>query len=229
MTMNKIFVKTHLGLGDNIVCNGMIRKISESYPDYEIHCASKSHNFENVHFMFRDNSKIKVLEMDDNGVQDHLSKNKYDIFVNCSLPSYQNYINHGDDSFYLQIQMDPSVKKQYFYLERDFNSELDLYKKLTDEIGTEDYIFIHEKPNENKLVDRNKIRNDLKIITAKPEYKIFDFLTIIERAKEVHVISSCFLSLFMTKKYNDKTFAHMYVDRFELSGIVKKNNIDIIL
>ena len=36
MSNNKIFIKHHLGLGDCIVHNGMVRKFLNDYPDYEI-------------------------------------------------------------------------------------------------------------------------------------------------------------------------------------------------
>lgn len=37
MSTKKLFVKQHLGLGDNIVHNGMVRKISEDHPEYDIY------------------------------------------------------------------------------------------------------------------------------------------------------------------------------------------------
>ena len=86
-----------------------------------------------------------------------------------------------------------------------------------------------EKQEQNIVIDRNKLQSDLPIIFAKSDYSFFDLLTIIEKAQEVHIISSCFLSFFMVKKLNIKTFAHMYADRSELTEMVKKNGIDVIL
>lgn len=225
--MKKIFVKTHLGLGDNIVCNGMMRKLSEDYHGYEVHCASKTHNFENVKFMYRDNPNIHVHMLDDMEVESHLMGNFYEQVFNCSA-SYDEYILYGDDIFYKKIGMDPLVRKNKFYLDRDYNKEMLLYNKIIDEIGSEDFIFIHEKKDENILVNKNKINSNLPIVYAEKHYGIFELLTLIEKAKQVHIISSSFLSFFMTKKYNENTFAHMYADRKELINIVRKNNIEVI-
>jgi len=166
--MKKIFVKTHLGLGDNIVCNGMIRKISEDYTDYEVHCAAKPHNFENIKYMYRDNTNIHVNDLDDLMMKSHLSNNSYEKVFDCSS-GYVGYIEYGDDVFYKTIGMDPMVRKNNFYLERDYNKELLLYNKIIDEIGSEDFIFIHEKKEENKLINRKKINNSLPIVYAEKQ------------------------------------------------------------
>ena len=231
MNIKKIFVKHHLGLGDCIIHNGMVRKISEDYPDYEIYCASKTHNYKNISFMFKDNPKINVLDMDDNGVDEHLSQTNYDKIISSHFDSGApySYDEYGDDAFYLKVGIDPLIKTTHFYVERDYDKETDLYNKLTNEIGSEDYIFIHEKPEQNIIIDREKINLKLPIISAKPEYDFFDLLKIIENAKEVHIISSCFLSFFMVKKINPKTYAHMYCDRLYLSDMIRNNDIEVIL
>jgi hypothetical protein len=40
---NTIFIKTHLGMGDNIVHNGLIRKIAKENPTSQIFTAAKRH------------------------------------------------------------------------------------------------------------------------------------------------------------------------------------------
>jgi hypothetical protein len=103
----------------------------------------------------------------------------------------------------------------------------DLHKKyFTD---WEMRVYHNNTVPKNILIDRDKIKNNLPIVTAKPEYSFFDLLYLIEMTKEVHVISSCFLSFFMVKKINKNIFAHMYADRSYLSEMIKKNNIEVIL
>ena len=231
--MKKIFVKHHLGLGDSIAHNGMIRKIFEDNEPCEIYCSAKPNFHHNISFMYRDNPNIKVLKMDDNETNRHLENFKYDQVISSHFDSGSDfsYEKFGDDAFYLKVGMDPNIKRTHFYIERDYNREMELFKKLTSDIGSEDYIFVHEKSNENIFVSREKINSSLPIISPTFEHKIFDLLTVVERAKEVHVISSCFLSFFMSKKFNEKTYAHMYADigRTCMSEMVKNNGIDVIL
>jgi hypothetical protein len=227
----KIFVKNHLGLGDCIAHNGMVRKILHDDPNCEVYIASKIHNYENISFMYRDNTSIKILKLDDLETNQHLMHNKYDKIISSHFegePNYE-YLEIGDDAFYTKTGFDPKVRREFFFIERDYEKEINLYKKLTSEIGTEDYIFIHEKPEQNIVINREKIKTNLPIIYAKSEYGFFDLLTIIEKAKEVHVISSCFLSYLMIDKINEKVYAHMYADRSDLTNMIKYNNIDVVL
>lgn len=229
--MKKIFVKHHLGLGDCIIHNGMVRKILEDNKDSKVYCSCKNHNYENIKYMYRDSPNIIVLNMDDSETNNHLKSTHYDQIVSSHFDDGTDYgYNiHGDDAFYLNVGMNPKIKKTHFFIDRDLNREKKLYNKIINEIGSEEYIFIHEKPEQNIVIDRNKIKNNLPIVTAKPDYSFFDLLYVIEMAKEVHVISSCFLSFFMVKKINKNIFAHMYTDRIELSNMVKNNDINIIV
>ena len=90
-------------------------------------------------------------------------------------------------------------------------------------------MFVHEKKDNQILIDRNKIGTDLPVVVAEPEYGIFELLKVIENAKSVHVVSSCFLSLFMCKKYNENFFAHMYCDRAFITPYIQQHEINVIL
>ena len=211
--MKKIFVKHHLGLGDCIIHNGMVRKILEDNKDSKVYCSCKNHNYENITYMYRDSPNIIVLNMDDSETNNHLKSTHYDQIVSSHFDDGTDYgYNiHGDDAFYLKVGMNPKIKKTHFFIDRDLNREKKLYNKIINEIGSEEYIFIHEKPEQNIVIDRNKIKNNLPIVTAKPDYSFFDLLYVIEMAKEVHVISRCFLSFFMVKKINSVLFLSSFL------------------
>lgn len=228
----KIFIKHHLGMGDNVVHNGMIRKISESYSDAEIFVASKHHNFNNVKYMFRDNPKINVLSVEGDGeMHDLVNKQNFDKIISshfCNGTPYP-YEKYFDDAFYMLVGMDPIIKTEYFYIDRDLVLENKIYKELISDRGIVDYVFVHEKPEQNIIINRNLLEKNLPVITAEPKYGMFELLTVIEKAKSVNIISSSFLSLMMCKKYNPKTIAHMYCDRPYISQYIKKHDIDVIL
>lgn len=230
--MKKIFVKHHLGMGDCIVHNGMVRKISEENPNHQIWVGTKKEYEDNIKFMYKDNPKIHVFGcLDDNDMNFHIYNTEYEkiISTHADRGHGYSYDKYFDDSFYMSIGMDPKIKKDYFYLERDYNKENLVYEELINNNNIDSYYFIHEKPEYNVLIDRNKLKKKLPIISADRNYNIFDLLTVIEKADECHIISSSFLSFFMCKKYNKKTFAHMYCDRQHISPYVKKNKIKVIL
>jgi len=231
MSTKKIFVKQHLGLGDNIVHNGMVRKISEDYPEYDIYVPAKSHNIDNVKFMYRDINKIKVVEINnDNDMDRYTLTNRFHKIISSFLIGQKtfDYSKDFDDSFYMMAGYDPKIKHEYFHIERDINEENRVYQELILNNNISNYVFIHEKKDENILIDRRKINIDLPVIYADRKYKTFSLLKVIENAKECHIISSSFLSLLMCYKLNNNVFAHMYSDRVELSEYISKNGIKVI-
>lgn len=232
MSTKKIFVKQHLGLGDNIVHNGMVRKICEDYPEHDIYVPAKSHNIDNIKFMYRDNEKIKVVEINhDNDLDRYSSMNGFDKIISSFLIGQKtfDYGKHFDDSFYLMAGYDPKIKHEYFHIERDINEENKVYKELILNNNISDYVFIHEKKDENILIDRSKINIDLPIVHADKKYKTFSLLKVIENAKECHIISSSFLSLLMCYKLNNNVFAHMYCDRAYIAPYIQQHGINVIL
>jgi hypothetical protein len=228
----KLLVKTHMGMGDNIVHNGMVRKIAQDFPDYQIYTCSKDHYFKNVVYMYRDNPNITVLNViDDNGLNQIANTANFDKIISSHFDQGNpyHYDTYFDDAFYMLIGMDPKVKTEYFYLERDYELEQKVYDELITQKGITDYVFVHEKAEYNVRIDRNKIDANLPVVVAEPQYGIFELLKVIENAKSVNLISSSFVSLMMCKKYNKNVIAHMYCDRAHISQYIKKHDIEILL
>ncbi|MFN7656519.1 MAG: hypothetical protein ACK5OW_01895 [bacterium] len=230
--MGKFFIKQHLGMGDNIVHNGMIRKLSLDNPNYDIYVPSKTHNFNNVKFMFRDTEKIKVVDIiNDEGMFNHIEQNHYDHVVSSYLigQTQFDYGQYFDDTFYLKVGMDPKVKKEFFKIERDLIKENIVYEKIISIVGSEKFNLIHEDVETNRVIDRGKISNNLPNFVITKDFNFFDLLYTIEMCSEFHIISSSFLSLSMCKKFNENTFAHMYSGRMELTNYISQNGINIIV
>ena len=62
-----------MGMGDHIVHNGMVRKIAQDYPEYQICLGTKRHYWENVKYMYRDNPQISVINVGDRS-EEHTSE-----------------------------------------------------------------------------------------------------------------------------------------------------------
>ena len=69
------YIYHHLGLGDHIICNGMVRHYKEIYGKVTVFC--KPHNYENVKYMYRDDEDITVLPVgEDWDVNVYIFENK---------------------------------------------------------------------------------------------------------------------------------------------------------
>jgi hypothetical protein len=226
----RIFVKHHLGMGDTIIHNGMIRKISEDNSDCDIFLAARNDNFKNVQYMFRDNPQIKVLGVTgENQVREIIQVGNFNKVISTHMYDVNlHYGEYFDDSFYKVIGMDPDIKFKYFHLERDLEIENKIYEELIIKKDISDYIFVHEKPENNITINRDLLESDLPVVFADPIYGLFELLKVIECAKSVHIISSCFLSLMCCKKFNQNIVAHMYCDRQHISPYIQKHGIRVL-
>ena len=219
-------------MGDNIVHNGMIRKIAEDNPNSQIYLAAKHHNFKNVEYMFRDNPRITVLRVEgDSGMNLALMTGGFDKIISSHFGDGNpyHYETYFDDAFYMLVGMDPSIKQSYFHIDRDIELENRVFDELITSQGITDYVFVHEKPELNVRLSREKMEEGLPIITADPKYGMFELLKVIENAKSVNIISSSFLSLMMCKQFNQNVVAHMYCDRPHIAPYIKKHNIEVLL
>lgn len=202
------YIYHHLGLGDHIINNGIVRFFKEIHEEVGVFC--KNHNFKNVEYMFRDDDKIKVLPFDgDEQVRNYVSEN--DLGKDVIIVGF-DLLEWGKDTFDVGFYKSANVPFDYrfskFYLERDFDVENEVYKK--ENPLDEKFIFIHGD------IDKNKIRNDLKIIENPTYCGIFNILKLIERAEEVHLMESsikCLVNSYKLEK--PKFFYHQYVRGYD--------------
>jgi hypothetical protein len=168
----KILIYTHLGLGDHIVCNGLVRQLYNETDEISLAC--QSHNLISVSSMFSD---LRI---------------NYVNYLNCNLSNYDKVYKPGfsdlilnsktttEEQFYSLAGLDISYKyskSKFPYVDRD--------EQVYD-------MFIHDDDSRNLRIPfygptvyrpRNQYSN------------ILDYIPIIKRAKEIHVIKSSFMHL----------------------------------
>lgn len=197
----KLHIWHHLGLGDHILCNGLVRSYAENN---DIILFVKKRNLTNVKRMFRDLTNIiyiSGLGEQDQFVNHYLDINKYIRLLKVTAADSANF----DKELYKSGAVPFNYKYSKFYFERDLDKEQELFKQI---VGLDkEYIFIH-----HTYVNPIKLKTNLRIINAH-DYKdinIFDWGLIIERAKEIHVENSSFLNL-IDLAYDIKGTYHSYL------------------
>lgn len=216
--MSSILLYHHLGLGDHFMCHGIVREYCKKYEKVAIFCYP--HNYPTVSFMYRDLPNLMIIQSDDAAAKELISKNvsqpegsKYD---EIKIVGFQN-LNRTDGiplewQFY-QIAGVPLEKKwDSFFIKRDLEKEQALFKKVAPE---GDYAFIHEDIPRKYIIKRELISENCATFTPGREFanNAIDYCTIIEKAKEVHVIDSSFMFLIDCLPYhnpNQKLYIHRY-------------------
>lgn len=217
------YIYHHLGLGDHIICNGIVRHYRET--NDTVYLFVKPHNFDNVSYMYKDDDRIILLPIgEDVDVDNYIIKNKISEKVIRIGFEKLHSVSHSkfDDGFYKCIDLPFEYRFDKFKYVRNLEIEKSVFDTLNP--NKEKFIFTHG-------VDLSKVRSDLKIINNPTQYKIFDLLHLIEMAEEVHLMESSIKNLVNSYKFEyPKFFFHRYSRNYpsynETQGLNEYTYID---
>lgn len=179
------YIYHHLGLGDHISCHGIVRHFSEI--EDKICLFIKPHNLDNVKRMFSDINNIDYIVGDDNFVNDYISKNKINNLIKVGFDL--NKTDNFEIQFYNMANLPIEFKYTKFHVERNYDKEIEIFNSLS--LKKNEYIFVHDGGYE---INETLYPKDIQIV--KPNgHGLFDWMYVIENAKEIHCIDSSFICL----------------------------------
>ncbi len=215
MYKNIKFIHHHLGMGDHISCHGIVRHYCEITP--EVGLFVKEHNFDNVQYMYNDIRNLQLFKMDDYQAINFLEENNIDNVLRVGLAvggdSSKCKRQNFEEDFYLMAGVPIEFKTEKFFINRDKKKELEIFDML--DLKPHEYIFVHDGDNNTKDKTNLKfIRNDMKIV--KPVgFGLFDWMHVIENAREIHCIDSSFLCLIdCMDTYEIELYNHRYIKNY---------------
>jgi len=205
-----ISVLNHLGLGDNLICNGMIRHYAETH---DVITYVKKQYMHTVEHMYRDlGSSITLVAVDDD--RDAWAKQRPGtIRTGIFLSPSWNADSQWCTSFYKNAGLDPNILRSEFFVLRSRDKEERMYRQAIDHIGSDKYIIVHDDPDRYSSIN---VETNLPIIRIGQgqfpieSTNIFDYSTLIERAVEYHGFDSSFMWIVELLKLRPKetTFLH---------------------
>jgi hypothetical protein len=189
---NTLYVHHHLGLGDHIICNGLVRFLLKQTNANDLWLVVKRKNLNNVSRMFLDDSRIKFIPVDED-------KNFYELplewsnvrlarigFERCRETDF-------DVSFYDSTGIPFTERWNSWYYQRDLECEQKMMQEL---LLPEKFVLVHDTSSVG-IFDL-KINTNLPVIRVSRlnnEKTMFDWIGVIERATEIHCIDSSFIHL----------------------------------
>lgn len=200
MINNNLYIHHHLGLGDMIHCNGLVRHFLENLDcDNEIYIFFKDKYKLMVDFMYRDEKRINIIPIDHRKneyeqVQSILNKKNVKRFIRVGhqyyhkLRSQQPHLS-CDQIFYLEYKIPYEYRFTKCFWERDPEEEKRVLRKLTHQ--EKNYIFVHDDPARGFIIpDEIILSRHLKIIRNDMSENIFHLAFLLEKAKEIHCMES---------------------------------------
>lgn len=203
-----MYVLHHLGLGDHIICNGLVRELAKKH-DYII-LICKPHNLPSVEFMYRDIDNLYFLEFDDGEKAMEYLADKEKVLVGRYNGKYwsTNTLTSFDEIFYKQIEIPHSKRWSGFYVERDRAREKSLFEKYNVREGK--YTFVHDDASRGFIIDEKYLNG--KIIRPDRAFtdNIFDYIYLLQCARTIHCIDSSFRLLIDSVPIGADLYFHWY-------------------
>lgn len=212
------YVFHHLGLGDYVICNGLMRTIAEPNTQYVIFI--QEHNIPSVRFMYRDVPNFTFQTVTD---WNHMHSLAYQLQEQGHAVLWLSYTPHQgyefDEYFYLMQNVDFIKRWSAFHCDRDRDRERYVFNEY--QVTEGQYIFLHDDPSRGFNIDLNHIVNkDLDIVRPIPGLtdNAFDYCYLMEHSAESHFIDSCFRLIFDSFQLRlDNLFYHINLS----GGIIK--------
>ena len=229
--MKKLLIHNNTGLGDHLICNGIVNFLSESKKIYLI-CNSK--NFVSIRYLYSENHNVKVLPIFRNNifekyllrVANFIAKDNFQSSERLISKIYSKILNleilylgfdditypEWDKSFYKVANIDFEMRYKYFKLPSKLPKKL---PKCPDS-----FILIQDISSQGKY--DLTIKSELKKIYL-GEVKTKNFfanLIFVKNAKEVHCIDSSLAHLIegMDRDVNQRLFFHD-VERYNQKSV----------
>jgi len=191
MSENEIYIYHHLGLGDHLLNFGLVIELSKKYSKVNLFC--KHIYYKSISFLYKDETKITVVPIDEPNLGVYLSEHNVDYFKDVLRIGFEKSAAlqttmSFDEAFYYTNDIDFSKKYENFYIIRDLESE----KKVFEQYGVKEgeYVFVHddrERGYNIPIYGDDVVRPNFSI-----SENIFDYLYLIENAKEINCMDSCF-------------------------------------
>ena len=216
-----ITILHHLGLGDQIMLNGMVRHFAEKE---HVYLMCKNCHEESVKFMYRDicDQVTLILVENTNPREIHAKLPKGSRILPLATYGMENnvwenftQVTNWAHGVYLQAKVNPLYMYTKFKVVQDSSIQLSP--------PTSDYIFVHDDRERDRCIDIDTdkfiYKPHSKVIDKNKEFfhcensNIFSYIWIIENAKEVHCMNSSYNWMIELMKLGNKktNFFHLNV------------------
>lgn len=227
--MRELLIRTHLGLGDALICNAIVRSFCKTHAVTFLH---KQHNSTAIAFMFRDLDNLSLISTrntegalpqgckDDDEVADLMCKEVKKCgkqVLGLGMYGEKRFWQHApgfDAGFYAQAGLPHDTRWNGFKCARQESRELEVPKGK--------YCLVHDDaergfiipPEALPLKRMSIVRPDRTLKNKNGDAcMIFDYWGWMDNAEEIHLIDSSFAILFdhlhLPKFQNKKVVLHL--------------------
>lgn len=202
-----------MGLGDNLICLGLVKTIAARHPDKTFYYVCLKNYFHSVAWMLQDLNNVFPL-----AVNSGREARQYADFKNASyLPiGIMNVdIRQFDQSFYAQHQVPFSARWDLAKSPAGLNSE-SLFQKLNPNNLPFILVCVKDSSGENYDLEVSNPSKCLVIQVCAATNNIFDWVDLVLGAQEIHTVDTGFIH-FVENTLDPDTEKKLYFHRIRKS------------
>jgi len=205
----QLIVLHHLGLGDSIICNGMVNYLSKKLE--KVFLVVNERYFDQINYLYLNNSKIELLP-----VKDHLDKKILDFSKQKNLKILKvGFENRKKGPFnlqlYKQLGLNYKISFQNFQFPLDDHKSNELKKHLFKYYKIQDdFILVHSETDHYNFDLEIKSQHGAIHVEKNSDLfnNIFLYSHLIQEAKEIHCVDSSFIHFVERVNTNSILYYH---------------------
>lgn len=208
----------HMGLGDHLYTNGMIRYYLQTY-EVNLLCKKIYHNtLKDLYSDYSEKINIISFDSDDKAINFFNNFNhQYDLKITFGdfAPNFMKDSNTFDESFYKQLNI-PYEYRWSMFKAPIINSIKSPEKK---------YIFIHDDPERNLCINDKYLNNSYLFYKPQKNTNFFSYHEILLNAEEIHCMDSSFAAYVdhIPEFKSKKKILHRYIRKYSRNPFMKNN------
>lgn len=218
--MKTLFLHHHLGLGDHIICNGLVRYLSKNN-FIKLFC--KEHNFINVKLMYGDCDNIDIIKVYNDFEAENTGKLYPENYIRLGVALNGNW----------PPEIESSWDKVFYYqldIPHDYSWSMFKYNKPSTQniLPNTKYAFLCNIGSDGvDRLDYSRIDSSLNLVYSN-HGGFFDNIDLIENATQIHCVNSSYIHLIDRLNSIDKNKTKLFYHKnfkFKIHGefTLKKN------
>lgn len=233
----RVCIVPHLGLGDMIILNGMVRVACRVHD--EVMLVAKKSYVNSLRCLFGSipNLRLKFVEechelcANDWRLVRDIQAMGYELLpvgVHSQKNDWRDLDPVWSHAMYRQVGLDPNLMYAEFRVFRNPDSEALMLHLVRSAVG-QAYVVVHDDPRRGYVIDRTCLPRGLPVVHVDdPRWRsdnIFDYAQVIDNAVQFHGFDSCFMLMADFLHLGHSNFCHVYFkdggvhERFYQTGI----------
>ena len=229
----------HMGLGDMIILNGMVRTACRSRDDVMLVAKKAYANSMRSLFCNIPNLRLKFVEechelyANDFRLVHDIMAMGYELLAmgTHTTQEWRSLDPIWSRALYRQVGMDPDLMYDEFHVSRNLDREALMLHVVHNAVGKM-YVVVHDDPRRGYVIDRACLPHGLPIVhvddTRWRSDNIFDYAQVIDNAVQFHGFDSCFMLMADFLHLGRRNFCHAYLKDADMHDRFYRTDVTLL-